>query len=190
MSVEDTEELDSQNQPTEEVENTEDVEETSVEEETEDTSEDVETLKQKNVDLYDRAKKAEAQMRKMRDEQKQKKEQVSTPSETGSLTIRDLAAIKDLEADDVEWLANYATKMGLTLSDARKDKDVKTILIARDEERRTAVATSTGNNRRGTMKVTDDALLKKAEEGDLPTDHESLMRIAATRLKKRASPNF
>src|SRR3990167_2930895 len=108
-------------------------------EETEDTSEDVETLKQKNVDLYDRAKKAEAQMRKMRDEQKQKKEQVSTPSETGSLTIRDLAAIKDLEADDVEWLANYATKMGLTLSDARKDKDVKTILIARDEERRTAV---------------------------------------------------
>lgn len=189
MSVEDTEELDSQNQPTEEVENTEVVEDAPAEEATEDTSEDIESLKQKNQDLYDRARKAEAQMRKLRDEQKQRKEPQSLPSDQGSLTIksvREFKAIADLDEDDADYVATYAEKFGLSLPEARKNKDVQAVLSVRAEERRTASATNTGTVRRGTSRVSDDTLLSQASSGNLPDDAESLQRIARARLKKRA----
>jgi GH24 family phage-related lysozyme (muramidase) len=182
MSEEDIEIEDSTNLTSDEDVNTEEVEETVVETETED---DPSELIEKNKRLYERAKKAEAEAKSFR-AQLAAKEPTPTPSGNGSLTIRDLAAIKDLEADDAEWLANYASKMGLNLSDARKDKDAKAVLSVRAEERRTAAATATGAARRGTSRVSDETLLEKANRGDIGDDDtDAMRRIAEARFKAK-----
>jgi hypothetical protein len=178
----DTEELDSENQSTEEVVNTEEVEEVSVEETTEDPSE----LKEKNQKLYERAKKAESELKALK--AKVKPPEAPTPSGVTSLNpvqlARDSKAIADLVEEDVDYVATYADKFGLTLSDARKNKDVQAVLQVRAEERRTAEATNTGSARRGTSKVSDETLMEKAMSGDVPTDTDSLMRLAKSRLQK------
>jgi hypothetical protein len=179
---------DTSNLATEEVEKIKDVEEPTTTEGTEDTGEDVEALKQKNVDLYDRAKKAEAQMRKLRDELKVKKEPVSTPSDQGSLTlksIRELRAISDLTDEDAEYVANYAEKFNTSISAARKDKDVQAVLSVRAEERRTAEATASGNTRRGTGKVSAETLLEEAERGKIPENEADITRVIEARFKKK-----
>jgi hypothetical protein len=186
MSYQDDEELDSQNQPTEEVVNTEVVETTDAEPEVEDTQPEYTEAEKK---AYARAKKAEAELKALKAQLKPApKEPVPTPSGLGSLSpvqlARDSKAIADLVDEDVDYVATYADKFGVTLSEARKNKDVQAVLRVRAEERRTAEATSTGNARRGTSKMSDDSLMAKAEAGDIPTDTDSLMRIAQARLKK------
>lgn len=196
MSEDITEELDSQNQSSEEDVNTTDVDETGTQSGTEDTEQPEYT--ERETELYERLQKA---LGKVKDPATgkwfkpakpavpPKKEPQSPPSDTGSLTIksvREFKAISDLEDDDAEYVANYAEKFGMTLSEARKDKDVKAVLSVRAEERRTAAATNTGPARRGTSKVSDEALLEKANRGDIPDDEESLMRLARARMQKKA----
>lgn len=181
---------DSETLPSEEDVKTEDVEDTDAESGTEDSQPEYTENEKK---LYARAKKAEAEAKalkaKLSQPQSSEKKPSPPPSGDGSLTVsvREFKAISDLEDEDAEYVANYAEKFGMTLADARKNKDVKAVLAVRAEERRTAAATSTGPARRGTSKVSDEALLEKASRGEIPEDEDSLMRIAAARLKKRGS---
>ena len=185
MSEQDPEELDSQNQPTEEVVNTEEVEETTVEVETEDVKPSPERTEYE-VEMFKRAKAAEAKLKELK---AQLKPAQAKPTPSGNALnpvqlARDSKAIADLVDEDVDYVATYADKFGVTLSDARKNKDVQAVLRVRAEERKTAEATSTGAARRGTSKLSDEALMERAMSGDLPEDNESLMRIAQARLKK------
>lgn len=185
MPDEDIEELDSPNQPTEEVDETTTIEESTPEEETE----DVEQLKEKNQKLYERAKKAEAEAKLLKAKQQPVKEQVSTPSDTRSAIkqVMDAKAILDLEEEDAEFVINYADKFGLGIAAARKNKDVQAILSVRAEERRTAATTSTSGTRRGTSKVSDETLLDNAERGNMPDSDADLMRLAQARLQRMKS---
>lgn len=189
MSAEDSEELDSTNQPSGEDVNTEDVEETSAEGETEDNQPEYTEHEKKS---YERARLAEAKLKEARAELarlKQSPKEPPTPSGTGSLTttVKELKAISDLEDDDAEYVATYAEKFGVSLSEARKNKDVQAVLKVRAEERRTAEATSTGPARRGSSKVSDEKLLEQAASWNIPDDEDAMKRIASSRLKKKGS---
>ena len=178
---EDTENIDSTNDTTEEVVKTDEVEETD----DQTGNEDLETLQEKNKRLFERAKKAEAEAKLLKAERLKKEEQakvatpVAKPSEKQDAQLTPLDAImlskaNITEADDIEELVKYANFRGITVKDALKDKTALTILRDRAEMRQTAEATNTGNARRGSSKVSDEQILADVNEGKFPTDPEAL----------------
>ncbi len=183
MSDNDTEELDSANQSTEEVENTDEVDETD----DQSGSEDLGELQEKNKRLFERAKKAEAEAKLLKAERLKKEEQakvatpVAKPSEKQDVALTPMDAIilskaNITEAEDIEELVKYANFRGLSVSAALKDKTAQTILRDRAEMRQTAEATNTGNARRGSSKVSNEQILADVNEGKFPTDPEALAK--------------
>lgn len=180
MSFIDDEELDSQDQPTEEVVNTEEVEEAVVETPTEDKPEYTETEKK----LYARVKKAEAEVKSLKATVK-----VEPSQKQDGLNSMDTIALinaKVTEKEDIDEVMDYAKLKGLSIADALKANVVKTILAEKLEQRTTASATNTGNARRGSTKPTSEQILANAAEGKLPTDAEAL---AEARMEAKLNRN-
>ena len=182
MSDNDTENIDSTNDTTEEVVKTDEVEETD----DQSGNEDLETLQEKNKRLFERAKKAEAEAKLLKAERLKKEEQakVEPKGDTSKkqdvvLTPMDailLGKANITEADDIEEVVKYANYIGKPVKDVLKDKTMQTILHTRQEERATAEATNTGNARRGSSKVSDEQIMANASEGKLPDDPEALAK--------------
>lgn len=167
MADEAIEELDSQDQPTEEVVNTEEVEETPAQEE----SEDLNTLQEQNKRLFERAKKAESEAKLLKAERLKKEEvaKVEAPSQKqDGLSSMDTIALinaKVTEKEDIEEVMDYAKLKNIPISDALNANVVKTILKEKAENRATAEATNTGTARRGSTKPTDEQVLADAAKG-------------------------
>lgn len=180
MSEQDIEQLDSLNQPTEEVVQNQVVEETVAETATEEAEPSYSEREQK---LRLRAREAEAALKKLKTELKAKEKVEPTPQDSNVLSQKDLIAVLSakIPAEDIDEVVDYAKLKKIPVVEALKTNVVKTILNERAEERRTAEATSTGNQKRGTAKVSDEALLDKAQKGELPDDYDSLVRIAKQR---------
>lgn len=180
MSFIDDEELDSQDQPTEEVVNTEEVEEAVVETPTEDKPEYTETEKK----LYARVKKAEAEVKAL----KAKPEPEPSQKQDG-LTSMDTMALFNAKVtikEDIEVVQKYARNEGISIEEALSDEIVQSILKTKTEQRATASATNTGNARRGSTKPTSEQILANAAEGKLPTDAEVL---AEARMEAKINRN-
>jgi hypothetical protein len=175
MADEADDELESKDQPTEDVENTEEVEETVVDTE----SEDLEALKEKNRKLFERAKKAEAEAKELKTKVK-----APEPSEKkGGLSSLDLYALIEAKVlqDDISEVTDYAKLKGISVAEALKSNVVKTILSERAEERKTAAAAHTTGARRGNSQVSDDTLLNKASRGELPESEAEIARLFKAR---------
>lgn len=128
-------------------------------------------LEEKNKQLFERAKKAEAK----------KEEKVAPSSELSSKDVFTLVKA-GVETDDVDEVVRAAKLLGKSIPDALKDPVVQSILNTRTEERRTAVATNTKGGARGTSKVSGEDLLAKAERtGELPDTDEGMIALAAAR---------
>jgi hypothetical protein len=186
-----TEELDSTNQSTEEVDNTEEIEETD----SESGTEDLNALQEKNKRLFERAKKAEAEAKLLKAERLKKEEQAKTvqpkveqPSQKqDGLTPMDAIILgkSDIsETEDIEEVINFAGYRKMSIPQALKDKTLQAILSDRKEQRATAEATNTSTARRGTSKPTDEQLIANAEAGKYPEDAETLAE-ARINLKKK-----
>lgn len=183
MSDELNEELDSQNQSTEEVVNTEEVE---VETPAEDTEDDVEALREKNKKLFERAKKAEAEAKELKTKVKAPEQKPQTvEKQTGDVTLKDQYALLEAKvpADDIDEVISYAKYKGISVAEALKTAVVKATLSERAEVRKTAEVAHTGGGKRTTVKLSDEALVNKAEQGDLPEDPDALVE-ARFNLKK------
>lgn len=170
-----TEELDSQNQPTEEVVNTEEVETEAPADEVE----DLEKLREQNKKLFERAKKAEELAKQLKAKTAQEpKATTQTPEKQGEqLSSFDTIALIDAKVtnkEDIEFVAEYARFKRISVADALKSSVVRGELSERAETRRTAEVTNTGSSKRTTAKVSDDVLLKNAADGKLPEDPEAL----------------
>ena len=190
MSEELNEELDSENQPTEEVVNTEEVEEVDVANDNE-TEDDSEALEEKNRKLFERAKKAEAEARRLKTllKSNEPKAEVKQPSQKqDGLTTMDTIALinaKVTEKEDIDEVLDYAKLKGISVSEALKSTVVKTILSERVEQRRTAEATNTGTARRGSAQLSSEQILANASKGRLPDDPVALAEAhMAAKIKK------
>lgn len=187
MSNEDIELDDSSTIPSEEDVNTEDVEETSAEEQTEDTPEYTEHERK----LFARAKKAEAELRALKAKQatpETKPQNLNnTTSPSSYSNIREFKAIVDLNDEDADYVVTYAEKFGMSLSEARKNKDVQAILNVRAEERKSASVANTGPTRRGSAQVSGEKLLERANSGQLPDDEDALRDLVKARIDSRRS---
>lgn len=185
MDEQSTEELDSQNQPTEEVVNTEVVEEAIPETD----SEDLELLKEKNLKLFERAKKAEAEAKLLKAERiKQEETARLKPAEKQAepqVTLKDQYALLQAQvpADDIDEVLRYSKFQGLSVQDALKSTVVKAVLSERAEQRKTAEVANTSGSKRTTVKVTDEQLLEKVRRGE-EVDPEAVA-IAEINLRKK-----
>lgn len=121
----------------------------------------------KNKELADnqktRAEKAEQEL-------KRSKPAESILEKKDDLSPKDVLALAkaNLHEDDLEEVIEFARFKKIEVTDALKNPTLKTILTEKAEFRKTADATTTGQQRRVATKVTDEALLDKASKGEIP----------------------
>lgn len=100
-------------------------------------------------------------------------------SKEQSLSTKDVIALAkaDIDDDDVEEVLEYARFKKIPVSEALKSSVVKATLAERVEMRKTAQATHTGAVKKGGAKLTGEAILAKAEKGELPTSDDGFAEI-------------
>lgn len=146
-------------------------EETDVPEEAEET---VEELREKNKQLFARAKKAEGFEEVDGKWVKKPKPIVETKPATKvkdkELSTTDVYALVKAEVpeEDVDEVKRVATALGMSVAEAIKDPVTKGILERKAALRKTAEATNVTTARPGSKKVTDEQLLDDASKGILP----------------------
>lgn len=128
-----------------------------------------------------------AENQRIRAEKAEKKLKVSEPEkpkETQDLSTKDVLVLvqANVPSDDIDEVVEYARFKNIPVSEALKSPTVKAILADRKENRTVAEASNTGTVRRGSSKISDDALLSKASKGELPDSDEDLRRLI--RLQK------
>lgn len=181
MSVEDDVLPDTENEPTEEVEKPQ-AEATVEEAETEEKPEYTEHEKK----MFERAKKAEAEVRRLRERLKEPppKPQVEQ-KKPDELTPKDLYALMEAKVPqaDIDEVIKASKLLGKSISEALQDGFVKARLKDLAEQRQTANATNTTGSKRTTTKITDDVLVEQARQGK-DVDPEALATARINLLKK------
>lgn len=122
-------------------------------------------------------------------EQKFKKTETPkvAPKKSSDLSTLDIIAISkaDIEPEDVEDVVEYAKFKGISVSEALKTTVMQTTLSQKKEMRQTALATSTGQTRRGTSQVSDAQLLANASKGILPDSDTDMERLAQLKIFRK-----
>lgn len=136
-----------------------------------------EELEQKNKQLFERAKKAEAT-----------KPEPKEPAE-GQLAPKDFLALTEnkVSSEDFDEVVRVAKILNKPISEALKDKTLKSILSERADERKTAAATQT-RSPRGTTSKSPDTILDNARKGNLPegdADIAALVNAEVASMAKR-----
>ncbi len=166
MSDELNENLDSEIQATEEVVNTEEVEDTVA-----DTgSEDKAKLEELNKKLFERAKKAEAELKEFKAKAKTETKAEVTAEKQADVSVKDQYALLQAQvpADDIDEVLAYAKFKGISVAEALKTTVVKATLAERAEQRKTAQVANTSASKRTTARQTDEQILEKGYEADNP----------------------
>lgn len=152
-----------------------------------------EKVKENNAQLYARAKKAEgfelvgdkwvkSEGKKQESTTEKKKEETS---EKG-LSSEDVLVIinSKVPTDDIDEVKEYATFKKISIKDALETDYIKGLLTIKAEQRKVADGTNTEGGKRGSSKLSDDALMAEADKGKLPESDEDMSRLASLQLKK------
>ncbi len=102
---------------------------------------------------------------------------VKTPSK--ELSTEELYALikADVPQEDIVEVREYAQLKNISVADALNSNVVKTILKDKKDERNVAQATNTGASKRGSSRLTEDALIQKAVKGEMPDSDEDIKRM-------------
>lgn len=115
---------------------------------------------------------------------------VPSDKKDDELSTKDLYALMsaNVPQDDVEEVVRAAKILGKSISEALKDLTVQTVLKTREEYRTTADARNVATVRPGSKKVTDEEVLAKAANGEIPEpgskDAEALFWARRNKGKK------
>lgn len=163
----------------------------TTEEEVLETSNDDSNDESESVDeLKARLAKAEelANNQKIRAEKAEKIAKGKTETQvTTQMSTRDLLALVSagVHEEDIAEVEEYAKFKGISIAEAIKAPMVKTLLNEKQEVRKTAQATNTGNVRKGQAKVSGETLLAKARAGEAVADPEALAQAHFEEKMKR-----
>lgn len=152
-------------------------------EETEETSKEPQPDKQELEKLQElaknykiRAEKAEATLKEIHKE--------ISPQD---LSVKDLTALvkNNVSEDDYDDIFDYARLKKISVAEALKSPVVRAILSEKEEMRRTATATATGNKIQGVSAPSTEELLQKAQStGEIPESDEDIEKLITARLTK------
>lgn len=131
---------------------------------------------------FERAKKAEAELKEARE--KLKGAGAQAPASQDALSNKDVIylAKADVHEDDIDEVLQWAAFKKISVSEAHKQ--LKTTLEVKAEQRRTAEVANISNVRRGPTKLSDESLLDNAKAGKLPDADAEIERLI--RAKQRA----
>jgi len=161
---------------------------TVVEDNNDSQEEDIESLKEElnkfKEDYHNqkiRAEKAEAKLKSGNPTGK------GETSKSSELSAFDLIAVTkaNLSEDALKEAMEYAKFKKISVAEAIKAPAVKAMIADIEEKQRTAEATNIGQARRGSSKVSDDALLENARKGVLPDSDADLQRLIKLRRANR-----
>lgn len=101
------------------------------------------------------------------------------------LSLKDILALtkNGVNEEDVDEVIEFAKYKKISVMEALQNNIVKSTLQEKEENRRIAQATASGNTRRGTSKVSDEQLLANARKGILPDNDDDIFRLANIRRK-------
>ena len=119
--------------------------------------------------------------------EEKKKEATTQKSSQDGLTSADVFVLvkANIPEEDIEDVAEYATLKNITIKEALASSVVKTILADKAEQRKIAEGTATGDaKKRGSGKLSDEALLSNANKGVMPESDEDMRRLSVLQLNK------
>lgn len=104
-------------------------------------------------------------------------------SKGGELSAFDLIAVTKagLDEEALREAMDYAKYKKISVAEAIKSPAVKATIQLIEENKRVAEATNTGTARRGTTKISDDALIENARKGILPDSDADMKRLIQIR---------
>ena len=144
--------------------------------------------KQKDEDLKKSKEYGENQKIRAEKAEKEAKEKKDPGFSEADVIALSRAKLHD---DDLDEVRNYAKFKNISVSDAIKDKTLKNILDIREEERRSAAAAAAGGGGGGAQRPSNESLLQKASQEELPEKDEDIEALAEARMeekKKRLAP--
>jgi hypothetical protein len=152
-----------------------------------------ETLRKRNLKLFERTKKAEGFTKDPKTSKWVKKEKPTEQAESAQdqkddLSSEDLYTLIQAKVpkEDIKIVREYAKLNKVTIDKALESAVVKSILAEKAEERQTADVTNTGPARRGTSKTDPQALIDKANEtGELPEKQEDVTAMVEKRFTRK-----
>jgi heme oxygenase len=126
-----------------------------------------------------RAEKAES------DAKKKGEGEAPKSSQETAISPKDMLALTEnkVSSDDFDEVVRIATILNKPIHEALKDSTLKTILTNREEERTTAMATQT-RSPRGVQKESGDALIAKAQKGQL--DESEIDKLVEAQLAQKS----
>jgi hypothetical protein len=132
-----------------------------------------------------------AENQKIRAEKAEKKLKESKGSEEHSdenLPAKDMLALTEAKVSSLDFdeVVRIAKVLGKPITEALQDDTLKAILERRVQERASAEAANGGGGPRGKQTPAADAILAKAEKGELPESDADIAALAAARQNKRA----
>jgi hypothetical protein len=135
-------------------------------EDTQDTSanegEDVEKLKELNKKLYERTKKAEAEVKALK--KPQPHTPVSEPS-ANALSPKEIALLGKIHEDDMDEVIDHANYKKIPIGEVLKSPYIQSFLKDREEERKSAQVANTGGSRRSSTTLTPEQVIANARKG-------------------------
>lgn len=179
MENEEIENIDSQN----DTEATENANEESVEStETEETEFDIDAeVKKQTATLFARMKKAEQEAKELK--AKLATNSGSSKQTQADLSNTDLYALMEAKVpkDDIDEVRDYAKLKNISIEEALKSSIVKATLREKAENRKSNEVANTSGARRGTARVSDEALVDNFRKGILPESDDDFDRLVKAR---------
>jgi len=142
-----------------------------------------EALKQKQI-----AENQKIRAEKLERKAKEGGREVVKETKSSSASTEDLYALMkaDIPQEDIADVREYAQFKGISIAEALQTGAVRSILAEKVEQRTVASATNTGNSKRSSGKISDEALLANANSGKLPENDADLNRLVQLKMKQGA----
>jgi hypothetical protein len=142
-------------------------------------------LEAKNKQLFERAKKAEGFTLVNGEWVKAPKAPAPKPKANDELSGKDILALSTsgiTEEEDIEILQKAAKINGTTIAQAIKDPVVAGILKGKQEERQTALASSTSSTRRTSSERKGSDILASAKADNMPAPGRDMKKMVRASL--------
>jgi hypothetical protein len=153
------------------------VEDTITEDETEENNED-----ESESDNLEKLSALEKKVKELEAQKKHWKEKAVKKPEVSSdtkLSPNDLYALmkKGVHEDDIDTVVKQAKLNGVSVKEALQLGEVKAILDYKEETRKTAEVSNTGNTRKGATAKDADTLVAKTKKGEFPQSVEEMQKV-------------
>lgn len=108
-------------------------------------------------------------------------------SKMDGMSPMDLIAITkaNLDEEAIKEALDYAKYKKISIAEAIKTPAVRATIALIEENKRVSEASNTGSARRGTFKISDDALIENARKGILPDSDADMQRLVSIRKNYR-----